>query len=91
MNGGKCGLCGDNWSDAIREHETPNKVKMCLNSLPLFSAHGRTLNNDKECRNPRKKPIIYMFYKFIVKTSKILNISIFLVVCDWNNCCDLCA
>jgi len=25
VNGGKCGLCGDNWSDAIREHETPNK------------------------------------------------------------------
>ena len=25
LNAGRCGLCGDNWSDAVREHETPNK------------------------------------------------------------------
>jgi len=25
QNGGRCGLCGDNWSDSVRAHETPNK------------------------------------------------------------------
>jgi len=24
-NDGKCGLCGDNWANEIRDHETPNK------------------------------------------------------------------
>jgi len=25
QNDGKCGICGDNWSDDVKQHETPNK------------------------------------------------------------------
>jgi len=25
QNGGKCGICGDNWADEVREHEAPNR------------------------------------------------------------------